>query len=337
MQVKSFQELKNSLNRKLEKVYLIGGEEPLLVEESADLIRQAAKKNGFLERDVLHVEARFNWDSLYENANNLSLFASSKLLDLRLPNGKPGREGSKPLMDFSSQLDANTMLLVVCHGWASRDTKTKWAKTLESTGMMHYVWKVSLDQFPRWLHGRMNQVGVYLDEPAKQFLVEHVEGNLLAADQELKKLKMLYGDQAITLQTLQGIIGDSARFDPYLLADFCISGQLKRSLRILESLEKEGVSTVPVQWALDNRLRLMVELKKAQEQRKDPSSIYQKSQIWKSRQSAMAQAAKRLSSHNWQELLLQCAHVEKIIKGRVKAEPWQSLRKLVADVSIRHA
>ncbi|MGV6853286.1 MAG: DNA polymerase III subunit delta [bacterium] len=335
MRANSVQELENALKTGRHKVFVVGGEEPLLIEESADLVRDYAKQQGFLERTVLSVDGQFKWNSLHEQSDNLSLFASAKLLDVRLPKGKPGREGSKALSEFIERLDDQTRLLVVCHDWANKDTKGKWVKTLEANGLMQYVWKVSLDQFPRWLHNRMNEVGVYLDEAAKQFLVEHVEGNLLAADQELRKLKMLYGSDAITRETLEGIIGDSSRFDPYLLADYCISGELKRSLRIINSLEKEGVSTVPVQWALDNRIRLMYELKKSQENHQNPSAIYQRSMVWKSRQAAMSKSARRMSSHHWQSLLIQCEETEKIIKGKIRLDGWKNLRKLVADVALQ--
>ena len=181
-------------------VYFLSGDEPFQLDEAAAQIRQAAKAQGYTEREVYHVDRSFDWDLLTQSAGSMSLFAERKLIELRIPGGKPGDKGSKALVDYTQQLPEDNLLLIVSAKLDAAQTKSKWFKALDAVGATLAVWPLELQQLPAWLKKRMQLRGLQPSEDALTILAEQVEGNLLAADQELEKMLLLYGEGSITAE-----------------------------------------------------------------------------------------------------------------------------------------
>lgn len=233
----NFNQLGSHLDKTLQPVYFISGDEPFQVDESVRLIREAAKSQGYTEREVYHVDRSFDWSELTNSVNSMSLFAERKVIELRIPTGKPGDKGSKALVAYTSQIPEDNLLLIVSGKLDSNQTKSKWFKALDVAGAMLAVWPLEIQQLPGWLKQRMQIRGLQPTEDALTILAEQVEGNLLAADQELEKLRMLYGEGAITAENVIEAVSDSARFDAFALVDVALQGDPVRVSRILHGLK----------------------------------------------------------------------------------------------------
>ncbi|MGB0712338.1 MAG: DNA polymerase III subunit delta, partial [Gammaproteobacteria bacterium] len=249
------EELARSLERALKPVYLLSGDEPLQMMEAADAVRAAARAQGFDERQVFHVDASYDWSSLAGEADALSLFASRRVLDVRMPKPTPGAEGAKALTEYADRPPDDTVLLISTGRMDKRALGAKWVRSIESAGVLVRIWPVELTALPNWISRRMHDQGMEPEPDVVQLLVERVEGNLLAAAQEVSKLALLCGPGAVSLEQARAAVADSARFDPYDLVGAAMHGQSGRVVHILEGLRGEGVSEVFITWVLADAVR----------------------------------------------------------------------------------
>ncbi len=317
------EQLETALKKRIQPVYLVAGDEPLQAGEAADAIRAAVKQAGFQQREVLTVDNdRFNWGVLSETAASLSIFADKKLIDLRLPSAKPGKDGGKALADYCQSASDASVLLITAGKIAAAAQKTRWFQALDKAGVIIQVWPLQGAAFLQWLKQRSLKRGLKIQDDALRWLATRVEGNMLAAAQELEKLYVLHGGETVSRRQLQQEIADYARFDVFKLAEALLAGQLNKSVRILSGLKAEGVAEPVVLWALSREVRALLQLQLAGQ---NQASIFKQYQIWESRQRLYHQALKRLKIDQVEALLLQCALVDRQIKGQAPGDCWESL------------
>ena len=317
------------LEKGLAPVYVVSGDEPLQLGEAADAVRAAARAAGFTSREVLEADSRFDWNRLGQQADELSLFAEKKIVDLRLPGGKPGREGSAALAAWCADLPADTLLLLTLPRLDRSQSNSKWMKALESVGVLVQVWPPDAARLPRWVEQRMRAAGLVPAAGVAQMLAEQTEGNLLAARQEIEKLRLLYGEGPVSQEQLSRAISDSARFDVFGLVDAALAGKASRSLRILAGLRGEGVALPVVLWALAREIRQLAAMSARVRQGLPPARAMAEARIWKNRQPLVARGLQRFQDHHWQELLVQCQRADAMVKGAGPGDPWLQLEQIV--------
>jgi DNA polymerase III subunit delta len=239
MQLRPHQ-LSEHLRKPLAPVYVVAGEEPLLLQEALDALRATARQQGYSERQVLDVDTGFDWSRLTEACASLSLFASRRLIELRMP-GSPGDEGGKLLRELAARPPADTVLLVVCGKLDGRQRKTAWFTALENAGASLYLWPVKREELPQWIGRRLRDAGLKADAAAIQLLAERTEGNLLAAAQDIEKLRLLFPGQMIGEEDMRSVVADSAHFESFDLSEKVLSGDATGAVRSLHRLREEGV------------------------------------------------------------------------------------------------
>lgn len=313
----------------LASIYLLAGDEPLQVGEAADAVRDVARRNGYASREVFFVERGFDWQALRSAGESLSLFAEKRVLELRLPTGKPGDVGAKMLVEFAERPPEDTILLVTS---GKVDKKNKWVGALEKAGVFVEYWPLDAARLPQWIEDRMARAGIASDREAARLLADRVEGNLLAAAQEIDKLALLLAGSSADANAVREAVADSARFDVFQLADVALSGDAARSLRMLDALRAEGVEAVLVSWSLAREIRLLAELafKVAGGQSAERASAG----VWpKKKQPMVIRALQRFPVKAWERLLLEVALVDRQIKGMRRGDPWQNIERLVAAMA----
>lgn len=324
--------LSGQLAKELLPVYLVSSDDPLLQREACDAIRQACREQGFSERQVFHVERSFNWNSLREAGDSLSLFAEKRILELNMPSGKPGDAGSKVLLEYLQRPPEDTLLLIVVPRLDGSTLKTKWAKALQDSKDCGFVQipVVTAEQLPRWLGQRLQQKGLSADQEVLQFISDRVEGNLLAADQEIEKLVLLTDATHLDMETVQQSIADSARYDIFTLTDAMLAADPARSLRILNGLRSEGNEMPVILWAVAREIRQLANLAAQVEQ---GQSIQQAtSRIWPAnRKPLVQQALQRRNSTHWNRLLQQAQTIDEQAKGQQIGDPWIGLQHILLN------
>lgn len=324
-----FEQLAGMLDKPLAPVYLLGGDEPLQLGEAADAVRAAARAQGYSERQVLHVETGFDWQSLLAEAGNLSLFAERRLLDLRLPSGKPGDGGAKALTTYAAQPPEDILLLITCARLDSAQQRSKWFTALERVGVVVQIWPVEATRLPAWITRRMQARGLTPSPAAAALLADHVEGNLLAAAQEIDKLCLLNATGALDADAVADAVADSARFDVFTLADAALSGDAARSARVLYGLRAEGIEPVLILWALARELRTLATLAFAREHGEPLETAMRRLRVWDRRKPLITQALKRYSAAHWRAALVRAGRSDRVIKGMVPGNTWDELLQLV--------
>jgi DNA polymerase-3 subunit delta len=313
----------------LQPVYLIAGAEHLLVIEAADLLRARAKELGFVEREVLDVEANFDWNQLGDAARSMSLFASRKLIDLRLPTGRPGKEGSAAIVEFCASPPPDTVLLVTANDW-SRKHEGAWSSAIERIGTVVVAWPMKREEMPDWIGARMGSRGLKATPDAMALLADRVEGNLLAAAQEIDKLALLHAGRSVDVEALEASVADDARYDVFRLTDAAISGDAGRALHIVAGLRAEGEELIPLLGWMLMQLRLLLRLASAQ----NVDNALRSERIWPtSREGMFKRALKNGNRDHWERCLNQAGRIDRIAKGRGDGDAWRELERLVAAIA----
>jgi len=323
------EQLPASIERGLAPLYLFGGSEPLLLQECRDRVREAAAAQGFLERELMQVDRFFDWSDLGQAGAAPSLFASKKILDLRIPTGKPGREGAKELSDWAEHPDPDVLLMVSCEQWDKSSRSSKWAGALDRVGVRVDIWPIRPEELPGWIAGRMRAAGLEPERAAVMVLAERLEGNLLAAQQEIEKLLLLKGGGRVSEADVLESVADSSRFDAFLLVERVLAGHLADSLRVAAGLHRTGVPLQLVIGALNRELRVLDALKTALESGESEGVAFRKLNVWRSRQAPMRNAAARLSRQDLSDAFVGMALIDRQSKGRAKGDPWHGLDYLV--------
>lgn len=331
----------NNLSAHLEKTlapcYLVSGDEPLLVQEALDAIRKSARQNGFATRD-LHVAARgFSWDELLASSGNLSLFSDKKIVELRLPTGKPGREGSARIAEMAAQQAPDILFLVVSPKLDKRGGGAKWVKALDASGATIEIWPIGPRELPGWINARMRQQGLTPDREAVSLIADRVEGNLLAAQQEIEKLRLLCGEGPISVADVEAAVADSSRFDVYKLVDAAVAGDTARALRILDNVRAEGIEAPIVVWALTRELRVLVSLAELVQTGADLSGALQRSGVWRSRQGIVRSCVSRHQAAGLYQLMKTARRADAAAKGQAPGDPWQLFAEMIVTISMGQA
>ena len=328
------EKLPTHLQQQLLPVYLVSGDEPLLVQECSDQIRQKAREQGCSEREVIDAGVSgFHWQDILHSATSMSLFAERKLVELRLPSGKPGAEGSKALCEYLDIASGEDVLLIIAGKIDKQSTSSKWYKALDKAGATVQVWPVDARELPRWLQQRVRSAGMSIDSDALQLLCERVEGNLLAAVQEVEKLKLLAKDSQITAATVTAAVSDNARYNLFGMTDCALQGDATASLRMLHGLRGEGSEPPVILWALLREIRTLVQARQACEQGKSPQQALTSLRVWKNRMALMQSALSRHDQASLENLLERAALTDGSIKGFADGKPWDNLETLVVELS----
>ncbi|MGH8040799.1 MAG: DNA polymerase III subunit delta [Rudaea sp.] len=315
----------------LRSVFLIAGEEHLLVLEAADALRARARELGYAEREILDVEAHFDWDNLARAGASMSLFAARRLIDLRLPTGKPGREGSAAIIEYCAQPPADTLLLITVLEWTKKENEgSAWVAAVEKAGAYVPVWPMKSDEFMGWLTQRMSSRGLQPDRAAVQVLAERVEGNSLAAAQEIDKLALLHGDAPLDAETLENLVADSARYDVFKLVDAALTGDAARALRILAGLRGEGDAIPALMGMILYQLQLLARLASAP----NLASAFRSERLWDAREKFLRKVLARADHRHWEACLLQAARVDRLSKGRGIGDAWRELELLLTAIAL---
>ncbi len=322
------EQLDAHLQKHLAPVYFISGDEPLRVMEAADAVRAAARAQGHDERDVLQVQAGFDWSSLAAASGNLSLFASRRIIDLRMPTGKPGDEGARALRGYLEQPPDDTLLLITAGKLESAARKSKWVQALDRAGVVLFVWPLKPQEFTAWLQARMRRQGLQPDRGALRVLAGRVEGNLLAAMQEIDKLSLLRGRGPVTEADILQLVADHARYDVFGLVDAALAGEVARSVRMLHGLRAEGTAEPVVLWALAREIRALCSMSAAVAGGQAVAAVLAKYRVWDARKGPVGAALKRLRPEQCRELLRRCAAVDRVCKGQAAGRAWDELLQL---------
>lgn len=317
--------LADQLARGLAPLYVLWGEEPLTLLEAEDAIRAAAIQAGHGERKVHTVQGKFDWNRVFAGSDNLSLFASKSLLEIRIPSGKPGVEGGKALEKLAAALPPDTLTLISLPGLEWKSTKSKWFGALAAAGTVIQSRPVERAQLPAWIGRRLAARGFKAAPDALNYLAERVEGNLLAAKQEIDKLALLLPPGPLSLADIQQAVVDVSRFEPEQLQDTLFSGDWARYTRILDSLRQEGEAPPVVLWQVAAAIRLLLRLKWGLERRESLSQLMAAARVWDKRRPAVETGLKRHARAPLQDALRACALVDRQIKGAAPGDPWISL------------
>ena len=320
--------LNAQISRKLAPVYFVSGDDPLVSGEVADAIRAAARKQGYDERESYSASAKFDWTQLLAGMENLSLFSSRKIVEVRLETGKPGREGGAAIVDLVANPPDDTLFIITSPKLDSSAAKTKWAKTLEQDAVWVVINQPRPEQLPAWLAARAQGAGLSFEQEALELLAERVEGNLMAAQQELDKLILLDGPQPITAEVVRESVADGARFDVFQLADAALGQNPARASRILYGLRKEGVAPVLTLWALAREITALVSIWSRVEQGSPAGRAMQEARIWNARQPLMQRALARHSEESVRRLAAKASLTDRIVKGASPGQPWNALLEL---------
>lgn len=330
-------QLAKHLQGPLAPVYVVSGDDPLLCQEACDAIRAACRSREFSERQVFHVDAGFDWNLLREAGASLSLFAERRLLELRLPSGKPGDEGIAVLLDYLARPAEDTVLLLSLPRLDAKTQKSKWAKALIDGEQCQFVqvWPLDNAQLPQWLRQRLAQVGLAATPEAIDLLVARIEGNLLAAVQEIEKLRLLVEGNQLDAQTVQACVADSARFDLFGLLDAALGGEAAHALRMLEGLRGEGVEAPVILWGLARELRLLAGLAQQHAQGLPLERLIAQARppIFGKRQGLVGRAVQRLPAGRWSQLLVDAQRIDEQIKGQAPGDPWNGLAQLTLAIA----
>jgi DNA polymerase-3 subunit delta len=327
MQVRP-EQLAAQLARGLAPVYVLSGDEPLLVQEAADAIRARARAEGFSERELLDVDARFDWRALADAASSLSLFAERRILELRLPGGKPGDQGARALSEYAAAPATDTLLLLICGKLDAATRKSKWYSAITQAGVELIAWPIAREGLTNWVAQRMKARGLLPEGRAAALIAERAEGNLLAAVQEIEKLWLARGAGAVDEDAVCAAVSDQSRFDVFALADAALAGDAARTARVLTALRGEGEEPVLILWALTRELRTLAAIAGDCERGMASAAALARHRVWDKRKPLVQAALRRLPARGWRALLAECARLDAVIKGQASGNPWDELLHL---------
>lgn len=331
MQVKP-EQLEQHLKQGMRPCYLVTGAEPLIVQECADAIRRAARAAGCVDRERFDSSDKESWHNLVQSASAMSLFADRKLIEIQVENGKPGTEGSKALQEYLL-IDSDDILLIVAGKIDKQSQRAKWYTALDQGGTVVTVWPIHPRDLPSWIQQRLNQRGMKCDRDAITMLAERVEGNLLAAAQEIEKLSLLANDTHITTDTVSQSVGNSARYNAFNMVDTALAGDARGALRALRGLKAEGSAAPAILWPVSKELRLLIDASSAVKKGTPPGAALDRLGVWRSRLNLMQQALGRHTP----ESLDQCLHLnfaaDGSAKGFMPGDCWDYLESLVVAIA----
>jgi len=322
------EQLAQHLGRGLKPLYTVHGEETLLALEATDRIRRRCQQEGYTEREVLSVESGFDWSQLAMSGNSLSLFATRRLLELRIPSGKPGNEGAETLRRYVADLPPDTVTLVSLPKLERTQQSSGWFEALDATGVVVAANPVTLARLPRWIEGRLALQHQRADEQTLEFLVRRVEGNLLAAHQEVQKLALLFGPGRLEPEQVKDAVLDVARYDVFKLGEALLAADAPRFVRMLNGLRGEGIAPPLVLWAIAEEARALLYVGRGLAAGRALQQLMREARVWGARAEAMPKSVRRFTSRGLEDALVHAARVDRMIKGLSRGDVWDELLQL---------
>lgn len=321
-------QLNQHLSQGVKPLYILSGDEYLAHRESLDAIRAAARKQGVTERESLTVERNFNWQQLANYGQALSLFATLRLLEINIPSGKPGIEGSQALQALAEEGMPDTIVLVILPELDWREQKSAWFTALESAGVLIEMKEVAPAQLPNWISQRLAQQQQHTDSETLAFIAHQVEGNLLAAHQEIQKLGLLYPAGELKAEDVRAAILNVSRFDPSQLSDAVLLGDLTRTVRILQGLQDEGIQPIVVMNPLLWALKPLVKVKQAEARGEALNNAMVNAKIFGEKQALAKRAVARLNLKQLEAAHAKLAEIDKTVKGLIHGDAWLEISRL---------
>jgi DNA polymerase III subunit delta len=326
-------QLERHLADRLAKVYLVAGDEPLLVDEALERIRVAARAADFTSRELHAAERSFRWADLEAGTDNLSLFATRKIVEIRLATPRPGDEGGRTIARLCAREDPDTLLIVaIGQKLDSAASRSAWVKAIDQRGAIVEIWPIERAELPRWIQQRATSVRLKLTTAAAQSLAERVEGNLLAADQEIKRLALAAEGREVDEGEVLEFVANNSRFDIFGLADAVLAGETGRAFKILAGLRAEGVQPVQISWVLNRDISLLARLEYAVRHGDNVEGALMRTGVWRRRQPLVKQALRRFRASRLRALIVEAARVDAALKGVFPAEPWTTLTDLLISL-----
>lgn len=321
------------LERGVDPLYVLSGDEPLLAEEALLAIREAAARSGYDARELHVAERGFDWDAFAAGLQNFSLFASRRLVELRLPAGKPGDSGARFLAQLAAAPDAGNVIVIVLPALDSATAKSKWAMSLAQAAVWVELRAPQPEQLLGWLATRARRAGVDLDEEAREALAARVEGNLLAAKQEIDKLALLRPDGKVGAAEIRDAVADGARFDVFQLSDAALAGDAPRALRVLQGLQREGVAEVLVLWSLVRDILPLAHIVMRAAAGVHIDRLLEEAHLWRSRRELFRRAARGRTPAEALRLVAAAARTDQILKGARRGVAWNALTELTLELA----
>ncbi len=330
------EQLLNTLRSEEKPLYWIAGDEPLLVDESANIARNRFKEVNFAERETFDVERGFKWELFNHAVNNLSLFSERKILDVRLQSSKLDQDAKESIQAFLNSDNPDIILLIRSPKLESAQLNSKWFKEISPKIVIVQIWPINRENLNSWLSNRLIKEGINPDKEALQLLADKVEGNLLAAIQEIEKLKLLTNDQdrpiILDANTAMAVIADSSRYNAYNLIDSALLGDSVRSLKILANLKAEGTYPLIILGAITRELRILIPLVKQRELGKGINGIMESNRVWFNRRQAVGSLLQRGTTQHLWKMLAKSHKIDKAIKGASPSDPWDELNFLILEL-----
>ena len=318
-------QLESALKKNLAAIYFISGDEPLQLGEAADAIRLAAKNEGYSAREIHSVEKGFEWYELIDSANSFSIFSDKKIIDLRMASAKPGIDGGKMLTQYCQRLPEDTLLLITSPKLEKSALKSKWFQAIDQAGITIQVWSLEGMDLIQWLQRRSQKRGLQIDQDGIKSLASRVEGNLLAASQEIEKLYILHGASKLSKQTVEDAVADNARFDVFKLTDSILSGRANRAIKILNGLKAENSPAPVILWALTREIRLLINIKSEINQGQNKETVFKTMRVWDKRKQLINAALSRMKTVDFQHALILCSKADRQLKGQEAGDCWETL------------
>lgn len=329
--------LESHLSRSLSPLYVIVSDEHLLALEAADTIRRKARSSGYTERDVMVVDKHFKWHDLTAATQSQSLFGDKKLIELRIPGGKPGRDGAKSLVDFTATLFDDSLTIITLPRLDGATQKTAWVSALKEHGVYIDIPLVERQHLPAWIGARLAAQGQRADRASLDFITERVEGNLLAAHQEIQKLALLYPEGQLSFEQIQDAVLNVARYDVFKLNESMLTGDVARLMRMLDGLKGEGEALPLVLWAVAEEIRTLLRVKAGMADGKQLGSLLRELRVWGPREQLVKQAVSRVQLRDLQQALADAADIDKMIKGlhstSFSGDAWDALAQVALKIA----
>jgi DNA polymerase-3 subunit delta len=323
------EQLDAHLQKNLEGLYVVHGDEPLLALEAADAIRARARKAGFSERSVFSVERSFDWGALLASSAGMSLFGDKKIIELRIPTGKPGTAGSEAIVSFCEGLSADTLALVVLPRLDRAGQNSAWFKTLSARGVLINIWPVERARLPEWIAGRLAKQKQRAGRDTLTFLADSVEGNLLAAHQEVQKLALLLPEGELPFEAVRDAVLNVARYDALKLSEAMLAGDKARLVRMLEGLRAEGEAPPRILWILAEEIRAIARVQEGLSRGRPLADVFRDARVWgEARQTLVGRAARRMARDALLAALKHAALIDRVSKGVARGDAWDELLQL---------
>lgn len=318
-------ELGAALKKNLAPVYFLSGDEPLQLGEVADAIRKTARLAGYNSREIFSVETGFAWNQLALSADSLSIFSDKKIIELRINASSIGTDGAKALTTYCERLPQDTLLLISIGKLASATLKTRWIEAIDKVGVIVQVWALEGQDLFNWLQQRLQQRGLQVEPDGIKLIASRIEGNLLAADQEITKLYVLHGSAKLSKTQIEDAVADSSRYDVFKLMDCILSANTNRIIKILSGLRAEGIADPVILWALTREARSLIKIKLALASGQNKDTVFRNNQIWDKRKSLVEKALSRLKIADLNRILVLAAQADRQIKGQQSGDAWETL------------